>query len=314
MIVVYKVSPNIKEKVIEYYKDLERPTKPPYSVFQAEEADTIITLYESGKLMFQGKNADIDANMWFDLEYTFNKRDVRHELDIQEKEKLRKQEDITNDKFKNISTIGSDEVGTGDYFGPIVVTAAFVDIKKKTWLTDIGVKDSKRLTDEKIKELAPLLIKEIPHCTFILKAEDYNKNMIFNMNKVKAILHNKVLVNLLKKEHNYKMIVMDQFVYREKYYEHIKNMKEKVTNIFFTTHAENKCLSVAVASIISRYIFLNEMDKLSKKYNREILKGAGSNVDELGAELVRDYGIEILDKIAKINFKNTAKIRIKAKI
>ncbi|MBE5746548.1 MAG: ribonuclease HIII [Clostridiales bacterium] len=314
MILVYKVSPNIKEKVIEYYKDLQRPNKPPYSVFQAEEADTIITLYESGKLMFQGKNADIDANMWFDLEYSFNKRDVRHELDIKEKEKARKQDDITNDKFKNISTIGSDEVGTGDYFGPIVVTASFVDIKKKTWLTEIGVKDSKRLTDEKIREIAPQLIKEIPHCTFILKAEDYNKNMIFNMNKVKAILHNKVLVNLLKTKYDYKVIVMDQFVYREKYYEHIKNMSEKVDKIFFTTKAESKCLSVAVSSIISRYIFLLEMDKLSKKYNREILKGAGENVDDLGAELVKEYGIEILDKIAKINFKNTDKIRIKAKI
>lgn len=314
MILVYKVSPNIKEKVIEYYKDLCRPTKPPYSVFQAEEADTIITLYESGKLMFQGKNADIDANMWFDLEYHHNKRDVRQELSIKEKEKERKQDDITNEKFKNISTIGSDEVGTGDYFGPIVVTASYIDIKKKMWLNDLGVKDSKKITDEKIREIAPTLIKEIPHCTFILQPSDYNKNMIFNMNKVKAILHNKVLVNLLKKEYDYKMIVMDQFVYREKYYEHIKNMKEKVTNIFFTTHAENKCLSVAVSSIISRYTFLLEMDKLSKTYNCEILKGAGENVDDLGVKLVKEHGIKVLEHIAKINFKNTEKIRIKAKI
>lgn len=311
MILVYKVSPNIKEKVIEYYKDLERPNKPPYSVFQAIEADTIITLYESGKLMFQGKNADIDANMWFDLEYHHNKRDVRRELDLKEKEKVKKQDDITNDMFKNISTVGSDEVGTGDYFGPIVVTASFVDIKKKMWLHEIGVKDSKGLTDEKIREIAPFLIKEIPHSTFILNPEDYNKNMIFNMNKVKAILHNKVLVNLLKTKYDYKYIVMDQFVYREKYYEHIKEAPEKVEKIFFTTKAENKCLSVAVSSIISRYIFLIEMDKLSKKYNCNILKGAGENVDELGVELVKKYGLEILDKITKINFKNTEKIKAK---
>jgi len=311
MILVYKVSPNIKEKVIEYYKDLERPNKPPYSLFQAEEADTIITLYESGKLMFQGNNADIDANMWFDLEYHHNKRDVRRELKLQEEKKQKEKKAENDDRFKNMSTVGSDEVGTGDYFGPIVVTAAFVDIKKKMWLYELGVKDSKGLTDEKIRQIAPTLIKEIPHCTYILNPEDYNKNKIFNMNKVKAILHNKVLVNLLKNKYDYKMIIMDQFVYREKYYEHIKDIPEKVDKIFFTTKAENKCLSVAVASIISRYIFLTEMDKLSKIYNCEILKGAGVNVDELGVKLVKEYGIEILDKIAKINFKNTEKIKAK---
>lgn len=312
MIIVYKVSPNIKPKIIEYYKGLERPTKPPYSVFQAEEGETIITLYESGKIMFQGKSADIDANMWFDLEYHFNKRDVRREISIKEKEKARKADDESGEKYKNISTIGSDEVGTGDYFGPIVVTASFVDIKKKMWLNELGVKDSKKITDEKIREIAPKLIKEIPHCTYILHTEDYNKNMIFNMNKVKAILHNKVLTNLVNNnDFDYKMIVMDEFVYAKKYFEHIKNMKEKVTNISFTTHAENKCLSVAVSSIISRYTFLLEMDKLSKQYNCTMLKGAGYNVDDLGAELATKYGLEVLEKIAKINFKNTEKIKRK---
>jgi len=261
--------------------------------------------------MFQGNNADIDANMWFDLEYHHNKRDVRRELKLQEEKKQKEKKAENDDRFKNMSTVGSDEVGTGDYFGPIVVTAAFVDIKKKMWLYELGVKDSKGLTDEKNRQIAPTLIKEIPHCTYILNPEDYNKNKIFNMNKVKAILHNKVLVNLLKNKYDYKMIIMDQFVYREKYYEHIKDIPEKVDKIFFTTKAENKCLSVAVASIISRYIFLTEMDKLSKIYNCEILKGAGVNVDELGVKLVKEYGIEILDKIAKINFKNTEKIKAK---
>ena len=312
MIIVYKVSPNIKDKMVDYYKDLQRTTKPPYSVFQAEEGETIITLYESGKIMFQGKSADIDANMWFDLEHHFNKRDVRRELKLKEKEKSKKDNDVLKEKLMKMSTIGSDEVGTGDYFGPIVVTSAFVDISKKTWLNELGVKDSKKITDDKIKEIAPKLIKEIPHCTYILTASEYNKNMIFNMNKVKAILHNKVLCNLVN--HNnfkYDKIVMDQFVYEKKYFEHIKNMKEQVTNICFTTQAENKCLSVAVASIISRYTFLLEMEKLGEKYNCTMLKGAGFNVDDLGCELAKKYGLEVLEEIAKINFKNTEKIKRK---
>ena len=67
MTIVFKVSDNLKNKIIDYYKDKVRPKTPPYAVFQAEEEDTIITLYESGKIMFQGTSADIDANLWIDL-------------------------------------------------------------------------------------------------------------------------------------------------------------------------------------------------------------------------------------------------------
>ena len=93
-----------------------------------------------------------------------------------------------------------------------------------------------------------------------------------------------------------------------KYYEHISDVKNKVTNIAFTTHAEDKCLSVAVSSIISRYIFLKKMEELSKIYG-EIPKGAGSNVDEFGKEIVKKYGLGKLYELAKLNFKNTDKIK-----
>ena len=82
------------------------------------------------------------------------------------------------------------------------------------------------------------------------------------MNKIKAILHNKVLYSLINKDnYDYKKIVIDQFCLVNKYFEHIEKAKNKVTDITFTTHAEDKCLSVAVSSIISRYRFLKEMDK-----------------------------------------------------
>ena len=83
--IVFKVSDNIKEKMIDYYELLQRDKKPPYSVFQAEEGGTIITLYESGKVMFQGISADIDANMWKDLERHFNDRDIDSEIKNKEK-------------------------------------------------------------------------------------------------------------------------------------------------------------------------------------------------------------------------------------
>lgn len=308
--IVFKISDNLKNEMIEFYQDRALDKKPPYSVFQVKDYDCVITLYESGKVMFQGIGADIEASYWTEQERILNKRDVNSELEKEQEKKEKKQEELNDDRFKYISTIGSDEVGTGDYFGPIVVTASFVDIKKKAMLYELGVRDSKKITDAKIIEIAPTLIKEFPHVTFILDNASYNKNGITNMNTVKAILHNKVLVGLTKKDnYPYDKIVMDQFVYPKKYFEHISKSPEKVTNITFSTHAEDKCLSVAVSSIISRYIFLGEMNKLSKELGVSLPKGAGDAVDKVGAELVKKYGEAKLYYIAKLNFKNTDKIK-----
>ena len=75
------------------------------------------------------------------------------------------------------------------------------------------------------------------------------------------------------------------------------------------TKAENKCLSVACASIISRYIFLKEYGKLSKELNIFLPKGAGNKVDEVGVTIAKKYGFDKLKEIAKLNFKNTSKIK-----
>ena len=309
--IVFKVSDNLKDEIIEFYSDRALDKKPPYSVFQVKDYDCVITLYESGKIMFQGIGADIEASYWTEQERIKNKRDVNDELAKEQEKKDKKNEELNDDRFKHISTIGSDEVGTGDYFGPVIVTAAFVDIKKKGMLYELGVRDSKKLTDAKIIEIAPTLIKEFPHVTFKYDNVSYNKNGITNMNTIKAILHNKVLVGLTNQDnYPYQKIVMDQFVYPKKYFEHIAKAREKVTNITFTTHAEDKCLSVAVASIISRYVFLKEMDKLSNELGFDIPKGAGDTVDHVGALIVKKYGWQKLESIAKMNFKNTEKIKV----
>ena len=52
--------------------------------------------------------------------------------------------------ISQLSMIGSDEVGTGDYFGPITVCAAYVRQDQIHLLKELGVQDSKNLNDEKI--------------------------------------------------------------------------------------------------------------------------------------------------------------------
>ena len=303
--IVFKVSDNIKEKMIEYYDLLRRDKKPPYSIFQADEGGTVITLYESGKVMFQGISADIDANMWKDLESHFNNRNIDEEL----KAKEEKEDDKT---YYYYDAIGSDEVGTGDYFGPIIVTATYVNKETRKLLEDLKIMDSKKMTDDKIRRCAPIIMKKIPYVTFTLSNSKFNDltNKGFNMNKIKAILHNRVLYELSNKNLPYQKIIVDEFTSPRSYFSYLKqeNITDKVTKITFLTKGESKHLSVAAASVISRYLFLENMDKLSQEYGVTILKGASDSVNEIAKKIVSKYGKNELYKIAKINFKNTEKI------
>lgn len=308
MTISFKVSEATKKEMIEHFKDLRRDKTPQYAIFQADEEDTVVTLYESGKVVFQGVSADIDANFWKETEKILTGKMPE---DNTKKDK-KKEEDLDTTDYYNISSIGSDEVGTGDYFGPIVVTASYVSKDKISYLEELGVKDSKKITDEKIMKIAPELIKNIPHQTYILTNEEYNEWQAkgYNMNKIKTILHNRVILGLLKQDNfMIDMVVIDQFTSPRSYYGYLKDMDENVyRKITFTTKAEDKCLSVGCSSIISRYIFLNEMEKLGKSIDKVLPLGASTVVDEAGKDIVNKHGKDILNKIAKINFKNTEKI------
>ena len=297
MNVVIKVNDEVKEKMIEYYKDKIRDKKIPYAVFQAQDEDTVITLYESGKCMFQGTSADVDAAIWgVALENTKEKKDEKKKNDL---------------KYYNCSSVGSDEVGTGDYFGPIVVTAAFVTKEQIPFLEKLGVGDSKKIDDNKILKIAPEIAKKVKYRSVILNNSEYNEkyDRNTNMNKIKAILHNRVLYQLIQEEKpKIDYIIVDQFAKEARYYEYLKDQKVVQRNITFMTKAEDKNMAVACGSIISRYIFLKEFDKICDSIHIPIPKGAGRDVDTIGEEIVEKYGEEKLKEIAKLNFKNTDRI------
>ena len=135
--------------------------------------------------------------------------------------------------------------------------------------------------------------------------DNYGKDM--NMNKIKAVLHNKVLTEMVK-DNDYDYIVVDQFEPEKSYYNHLSDVPNPLKGITFITKAEDKCLSVAVSSLISRYIFIKEMDKLGDKYGIFLPKGANYYVEDVGIKLVNKYGEKILHDIAKLNFSNTDRI------
>ena len=297
--VVIRVSDKTREKMIKYYEDKKKDKVIPYVVFQAVDNDTVVTMYESGKVMFQGKSADVDSAMWI-------------EMDGAEKiVKERKEKDKADMKYYNTSSIGSDEVGTGDYYGPIVVTASLVKKEDIPYLEELGIKDSKKLTDDKILEIAPRVAKRIKYKSIILNNTEYNqKYKDNNMNKIKAIMHNKALFQMVQEtpKEEYDYIIVDEFAHEERYYAYLKDTPNIQRGITFMTKAEDKNLAVACSSVISRYIFLKEFDKLADSLHIPLPKGAGPQVDTIGEEIVEKYGKEKLNEVAKLNFANTNRI------
>ena len=292
MNVVIKVDEETKQKMIDYYKDKIRDKKIPYAIFQAVEEDTVITLYESGKAMFQGISADVDASMWAMLQEK-GKEDLKNEEDLY-----------------HITSIGSDEVGTGDYFGPVVVCAAYVNIEDIKFLEELKVKDSKQITDDYIRKIAPTISKKIDYELLALSNKEYNEKYktIKNINKIKAIMHNKVLYTLHQRHSDCNKIIIDEFAKENSYFNYLKEVTNVERNLIFTPKAENKNMAVATAAILARFTFLEIMDKLSDKYHEPLLKGASSEVDRQAERLIEKYGKEVLDDIAKLHFINTERI------
>lgn len=291
MNVVIKVDEETKQKMIAYYKDKIRDKKIPYAIFQAQEEDTVITLYESGKAMFQGISADVDASMWAMLQ--------------DKKEETNNEEDLYH-----ITSIGSDEVGTGDYFGPVVVCAAYVNIEDIKFLEELKVKDSKQTTDDYIRKIAPTIAKKIDYELLVLSNKEYNEKYktIKNINKIKAIMHNKVLYTLHQRHSDCNKIIIDEFAKENSYFNYLKEVTNVERNLIFTPKAENKNMAVGAAAILARFSFLEIMDKLSDKYHEPLLKGASSEVDKQAERLIEKYGKEVLDDIAKLHFINTERI------
>lgn len=287
-------------KMKSYYEGKLLDKSPPGSVFAAKTAGSMITAYKSGKVLFQGNGSEAEASRWGEVA-----------ANAPAKPKAAAKGNLP-EGFGNWSVIGSDEVGTGDFFGPITVVAAYVKKEDIPLLKELGVRDSKDLNDEKIIAIAKVIKDVVPFSLMTLKNEKYNQLQKAGMSqgKMKAILHNQAILNVLEKISPVKpeAILIDQFVQESAYFQHVKNQKAVAKeNVYFSTKAEGIHLAVAAASILARYAFVQYFDKLSDAAGFKIPKGAGAQVDEAAAKLILKKGREVLPQFVKLHFANTDK-------
>lgn len=296
----------IAEMQEHYQAYLQKPV--PYSVFRAKVNGTSITAYTSGKVLFQGNSIEGEVSKWSD---TTNLVTPSTKTDKPQAKAY---------SFENWSLIGNDEVGNGSYFGALTVCSLFLDKRKIELIKELGVKDSKLLTDAQIQDLAWQIKAVAPYHLIVCNPSDYNQaiDQGYNAVSIKVALHNKAINELRNKLSPEELnevqgILIDQFTPERNYLKYLAKEANPIKDkLMFEKQAEGKHLAVAAASIIARDAFLQSLKDLGKEYNTILPSGAGLNVDKIGRQLVRKYGRDILKTTAKLHFKNTEKILYKS--
>jgi ribonuclease HIII len=203
--------------------------------------------------------------------------------------------------------IGTDESGKGDYFGPLVVAGVFVPEEQQNVLKELGIRDSKKISDNRVRELAALLQKGYKHSLVAIGPERYNElyAKLRNLNRILAWAHSRAIENILE-EVNCSVAVTDQFGDKS-FVLNALMKKGKEIELIQKPKAEED-LAVAAASILARAEFLKRLYFLSQDVGIDLPKGSSSLVEEAGLRLVKLHKVEILDKIAKKHFKLTRRI------
>jgi len=203
--------------------------------------------------------------------------------------------------------IGSDEAGKGDYFGPLVVAAVLVDNATVKSLEDLGAKDSKRLSDKSVTELASRIKRQCLCSVVAIGPEKYNElySKIGNLNRLLAWGHSRAIENILDKE-TCDYVLADQFG-DEKFITGALMEKGKTIKVKQEVRAESN-IGVAAASILARAEFIRRLAMLSAKHGMDFPKGASPAVIEAGREFISRYGRQRLNEVAKLHFKTTKSV------
>lgn len=209
--------------------------------------------------------------------------------------------------FSEKGHIGTDESGKGDYFGPLVVGGLFLPEDQHRVLRELGVKDCKRFSDSRLRELAEILKRGYKYSLVVIGPEKYNQlyAKLRNLNRILAWAHSRAIENILE-EVPCSQAITDQF--GDKAYV-INALMKRGRNIELIQRPKaEEDLAVAAASILARAEFLKRIYYLSQDTGIEIPKGSSPAAEEAGVKLVLKHGPSILDRVAKKHFKLTGRI------
>ncbi|AGR42316.1 ribonuclease HIII [Spiroplasma diminutum] len=283
-----KVDQNIINKIIDDNQLFLTDSKNPNIKYLIKTKNNLtISIYTTNTVLIQGNDAQL-----FALKYNL-------QSDI----------NVTKPLSLELPNIGCDEVGVGDFFGPLITCCAYVNkdfILNYPELTN-SITDSKKINDLKIIDLFEQLKDKVKWEVYILDNSKYNKayDIYKNTHILKAICHNQALKRLFRNNNELigQQIIMDQFVDKKNYYNYLKDQEVVIEDIYFETKAESKYISVAIASIIARFHFLKEIEKLEKEFNIKLPLGASNNVKDYVNTYKKEFPLEVT-KFIKLHFNS----------
>jgi ribonuclease HIII len=263
---------------------VQQPVTNGYVAWRLTGDGCVAMLYTSGKLVIQGIDAELVAQR------------VSGDV-VQERE------------FE--PHIGVDEVGKGDYFGALVVVAAYISKEDFLKLHKMGVDDSKKLTDVRIQSIGEQLSKVLLYEQITIAPSEYNDifSLLGNVSVILARKHSEAVKKLYARVAaqglECKYAVFDQFSKRKSRLEDAMSDLKELKVVQF--HKGEEDIAVAAASILARYHFLEYWGQMEQKYSFAFPKGS-SEVLDAGREFVEQFGQEKLKDVAKVSFKTTKRI------
>ena len=283
------LTPSEKEiqAFLEHYQSSLAPSKNPYIRYFLRLPQATVSIYTSGKVLLQGEGAEKYAR-FFGYQV------------------------VEENRGQNFPLIGTDEVGNGSYFGGLAVVASFVTPDQHDFLRKLGVGDSKTLTDQKIRQIAPILKEKIQHQALLLSPSKYNEVIgdRYNAVSVKVALHNQAIYLLLQKGVQPEKIVIDAFTSAKNYDKYLAQEANRFSNpISLEEKAEGKYLAVAVSSVMARDLFLENLENLGRELGYQLPSGAGTASDKVASQILQAYGMQGLNFCAKLHFQNTEKAK-----
>lgn len=265
-----------------------------YSFFKAQKSNVTVIPYNKGKLVIQGPDSEIYYNLLLE-NHLINVAQIAVKKTIDEKIDI------------NEEGIGIDESGKGDFFGPLVVCACYVNEKNGKILTEYNIRDSKKISKKKIIEYANI-IKSICEFEVVeIGPEKYNKlyDGFNNLNKMLAWAHSRSAENLLikleKKGIECQSVISDQFAGKQVLESFLMEKTKKIN--FKQFHKAERVMSVAAASIVARDHFVQKMEFMSRKFGIEFPLGCSDITKYTAREFVNNNGIEMLASVCKKHFK-----------
>lgn len=297
---VYQLDEKSASKIISLLPESDS-NLPAGSKYRKKIEGHTVTIYNSNKFMVQGSTSETLAIK------LLGNAGIKLAGSSESKKKVAGKTII----YDSFNCIGSDEAGSGDFFGPMTVVASYVSKKNAEILKVLGVMDSKNLKDDKIIALAEQIIPIIPHSLLVLDNPKYNERKAIGWSqvKMKAVLHNQAITNVLKKIDGAPLdyIVIDQFAVQGVYENYALTAIPEREKTRFETKGESKSIAIAASSIIARYAFVKYYDQIIRETGIHITKGAGAKVDLEAAKIIERKGVAYLDSITKKDFKNREK-------